>query len=508
MGTSMGNQVWLRDVTFQYPGAVAPTLRGVSLELQDGDCIAVMGANGCGKTTLSNVIAGIIPNLVKGTFHGETSFGSGSLPPHGGNGIMRDGKVAFLFQNPEDQFLTFSVRDEFALAASLRSTRSGRGVACCEEYLKTFGCEHLLDRSPSEMSMGELQRIAILAAAFQEPEVLIFDEPTTALDRAGLVLASRVLMDMQRTTRIVNTHDLGFAKRTCSRVLGLRAGIGAFDWPSDTVREEDFRSLFSEFDMRDQLAAVLELIELVAVNDAKRPADVTLSVRSLRCEVGPERRTLFDNATFEVPAGRIGCIVGSNGSGKTTLLMLLAGLLRLRSGNIAWGEMPVTRAVRSGQYRFGVMLQNPSYQLIGDSIEKEMFLSLKRVSCNPDYIARALAIVRRILRIDDLGLSPRALSYGWQKLLTFIGCLCLNPSVFLLDEPELGLDVPHKGLVTEVLRALRARGRTIVIVCHEAKMVRELADCGVELGGGRLAYHASGSGLEQAVNGCGETVSP
>lgn len=499
-----GTRISLKDIWFQYPGAVDPTLRGLTLELQGGDCVAVMGANGCGKTTLANVIAGIIPNLVKGAFQGEASFGTESSPRPGGANILRDGTVAFLFQNPEDQFLTFSVKDEFALAESLRPKKGEAAAVRLEEYLADFGCEHLIERSPSEMSMGELQRVAILAAAFQEPRVLIFDEPTTALDRAGLAFATRVLSDLRQTTRVVNTHDLWLAKRACSRVVGLQSGACAFDLPSEAVGVDAFRSLFCKSDIRDQLAAFLELIELVDAQDGNSSKGVTLNVRSVSCEVGRSRRSLFAGATFNVSAGRIGCIVGSNGSGKTMLLMLLAGLLQPHSGSISWDGLAVRKAVRCGAFRFGVMLQNPSYQLIGDSIEKEIVLSLKRVSSNRDFVAHALAIVRRILLVDDLNLSPRALSYGWQKLLTFVGCVCLNPSVFLLDEPELGLDVPHKNLVVRVLRALQARGRTVVMVCHEEKMVEKLADCGVAFDSGRVAYRSSGPALAQAMNGCGE----
>jgi len=499
-----GTKVLLKDVWFQYPSAVDPTLRGITLQFHGGDCMAVMGANGCGKTTIANVIAGIIPNLVKGVFRGKANFGSGSSYQHSSAGILRGGTVAFLFQNPEDQFLTFSVRDEFALAESLRHRRGDADAVRLEEYLEEFGCEHLLERAPSEMSMGELQRVAILTAAFQQPRVLIFDEPTTALDRAGLVFATRVLSDLKQTTRVVNTHDLGLVKRACSRVVGLKNGTCAFDLPSEAFGAGDFRSLFCESKIQGQLAAFLELIELVDAQDRNRQKGVALNVRFVSYEVGRSRRVLFDGATFDVSAGRIGCIIGSNGSGKTMLLMLLAGLLQSRSGSISWDGLAVRKAIRCGAFRFGVMLQNPSYQLIGDSIEKEIVLSLQRVSSNRDFVSRALAIVRRVLLVNDLSMSPMALSYGWQKLLTFIGCVSLNPSVFLLDEPELGLDVPHKDLVVGVLRALQARGRTIVMVCHETKMVEELADCGVTVGSGRIAYHSSGSALVQAMNGDGE----
>lgn len=466
----------------------------INLELQGGDALAVMGPNGCGKSTLAYSISGIIPRFVFGQYYGTVMlFGRKIQKEQPLKSLTKE--LAFLFQNPEDQFLSFSVKDEFSLAAS----DFGKGLdtyGSITQFLEKYKSLYLLNKSPSEMSMGELQRISILVAAFQKPKVIILDEPTTALDVQGLSLVKEVMDDLPGSIKIINTHDFGWAKRVCTRIVGLNKGSFIFDLPTQNVGDANLVSLFAEKNYTERKNSIYELIDNLQFRktNVEYPDPPSIIVNSLTHTYGRFEGAVFEGINFDIPSGKLACIMGPNGSGKSTLLLLIAGLLKPKSGKISYNSIPIEKVRKKKIWRIAVMLQNPSYQIITETIRDELTLSLRQLSENSSFVSKIIGLLKNILGISDLETSPQALSFGWKKVLSLLGCLCLDPDVLILDEPELGLDPYHIDIVAEVISYFSSLRKTIFIVSHDQKFVNRLSDSYFWLENGKLILKDSKSG--------------
>lgn len=486
--------ITIEDLFFQYDEQLAPLFSNLNLKIEEGESVAIMGANGCGKSTLAYIVSGIIPHLMKGQLKGNVCVLGKNLQRCKSLGdFSKD--VAFLFQNPEDQFISFTVKDELDLAAPETTALGPDGLNSIREYLSQYNAVNLLDKSPKEMSMGEVQRVSIIAAAYQKPKLIILDEPTTALDFEGLSLVTTILQSLQKTTKIVNTHDLFWAKRSCERIIGIKNGKVAFNLPSFKVDEEDFLSLFDERFSNEQLKMLTRLIDFLEEQNKTGKKEVRVQAASVSHAYFQSQKTLINDVSIEVSPGEIFCIMGPNGSGKTTMLLILSELLKPKKGRVYFNGLPIEEVRSKNGIRIAVMLQNPSYQIISDSIREELCLSLYQVSKSPSFIKQSLEFIQNALGLSNIESNPRLLSFGWQKMLSFVCCLCLNPDIFILDEPELGLDPTHRNVIVEMIRYVASRSKTVIMSCHDPKFMQKLAGTGLFICDGQAEFYDTNKDL-------------
>jgi cobalt/nickel transport system ATP-binding protein len=203
-----------RDVRYRYPNGVVG-LDGVDLSVQHGERVAVLGPNGAGKTTLMLHLNGLLS-------------GSGSLSVAGvrvGEGDARDlrARVGLVFQDPDDQLFMPTVREDVAFGPLNLGLSRAEACARVEEALTAVRMEHVADRAPHQLSLGQRRRVAIATVLAMRPSLLVLDEPSANLDpRARRELLE--VLDAVATTMLVVTHDLPFAASLCSRAVVLSAG--------------------------------------------------------------------------------------------------------------------------------------------------------------------------------------------------------------------------------------------------------------------------------------------
>jgi cobalt/nickel transport system ATP-binding protein len=203
-----------RDVRYRYPNGVVG-LDGVDLSVQHGERVAVLGPNGAGKTTLMLHLNGLLS-------------GSGSLSVAGvrvGEGDARDlrARVGLVFQDPDDQLFMPTVREDVAFGPLNLGLSRAEACARVDEALTAVRMEHVADRAPHQLSLGQRRRVAIATVLAMRPSLLVLDEPSANLDpRARRELLE--VLDAVATTMLVVTHDLPFAASLCSRAVVLSAG--------------------------------------------------------------------------------------------------------------------------------------------------------------------------------------------------------------------------------------------------------------------------------------------
>ena len=217
-------------VTYRYPGVASAALDDVTLEVHPGELCLVAGLSGHGKSTLLRAACGLVPHFHGGRFAGHVRLAGLDTREHS---PARLGALAgALFQDPETQLVTSSVRSELALSLESRghgATAVARGV---EEVALALGLDALLDRSTHELSGGEQQRVALAAALAGRPPVVLLDEPTSQLDPVAgdeLIGLLRRLNQEWETTILLAEHRLERCLSAADRVIAMHAGALAHD---------------------------------------------------------------------------------------------------------------------------------------------------------------------------------------------------------------------------------------------------------------------------------------
>ncbi len=215
----------LDEVTYTYAGARDPSLREVTLAIEPGELVVVAGGTGSGKSTLLRAASGLVPHFHGGTFAGRCTVDGLDTHDHGPADIAA--VAGTLFQDPETQVVFGTVRAELAFALENRGLGAAAVARGVEEAALALGIADLLDRSTSELSGGELQRVALGAALAPRPRLVLLDEPTAQLDPVAgdeLLGVLRRLNEEWGTTVVIAEHRLERVLPAADRVLAMRAG--------------------------------------------------------------------------------------------------------------------------------------------------------------------------------------------------------------------------------------------------------------------------------------------
>ncbi|MDF0530259.1 ABC-F family ATP-binding cassette domain-containing protein [Tsukamurella sp. 8F] len=479
----MANLVNLETVSKSF--GVAPLLDSVSLGVQTGERIGVVGLNGGGKTTLLEILAGIEPpdsGRVSRTSDLRMAVVTqrGELPP---------GTVADVVLGPLGL-----AEHEWAGDARIRDVLSGIGIG--SGHLATDGALGL-DRDVSGLSGGERRRVALAAALVRELDLLILDEPTNHLDVEGVQWLANHLV-RRRCSLVVVTHDRWFLDTVATRTWEVVGGAvnsyegGYNDWVF--ARAERDRQADASEERRRNLARKelawlrrgapartskpryrIESAEAL-IADVPEPRDsvalaafaqrrlgrVVVELEDVRLEA-PDGRVLVDDLTWRLaPGERVG-LVGVNGSGKTTLLRALAGDAPLSSGKRVQGQ-----TVRLGWLRQEL-----------DDLDGDM-----RVLAAVEEVAGRIQLGDREVSAgqlaERLGFTParqrtpvRDLSGGERRRLQLTRVLMAEPNVLLLDEPTNDLDIDTLQQLEDLLDSW---GGTLVVISHDRYLIERICD--------------------------------
>ena len=432
-------------VTFAYPGSHS-ALRDVSLAVEPGEVVLLLGSSGSGKSTLLRAFAGLVPHFHGGRFEGSVVVGGRDTRSARPSELA--GTVAMLFQDPEEQVVLTRVVREVAFGLENIGTRPREIVPRALEALRLVGAPHLAERPVGELSGGELQRVCLASTLALEPELLLLDEPTSQLDPEGaegvLELATRsaaaVVLSEQRPDRALDV---------ATRVVFLEGGRVVLDAPIEEAREW------------------LAMHRPAWTGRTNFPRDCCkagkgvcrLSGVSFAYDAGSPVVEGFD---LELRRGEVVVLAGLNGSGKSTIAKLAAGLLAPQGGTVD----------RSG--RAALLLQDPGRYVIRDRADDEVALA---VGGDRSRARAALAAVG-LRGMDDR--HPRDLSSGERERLALASVLVTDPDLLVLDEPTRGVDPERKRELATLLRA-HAAGRATLVVTHDRPFAGAVADRVVEL---------------------------
>ncbi len=491
------NLVRVRDlsVDFTVDGEVTHAVKRVSFNIRKGETVALVGESGSGKTVSALSVLRLLPYPAASHPSGEVYFHGRNLLTLEENEMraIRGGRISIIFQEP----MTSLNPLQTILQQVGETLRVHRGMDKASERARVL---ELLDRVgirepekrlasyPHQLSGGQRQRVMIAMALANEPELLIADEPTTALDVTIQAQILELLQELQREmgmAMLLITHDLGIVRKMAERVYVMNGG--------KVVEEGDTARVFDN----PRHAYTRHLLEAEPKGDPPKEdvtAPVVMETRDLKVwfpvKRGLLRRTVdhikaVDGVTVKVRAGQTVGVVGESGSGKTTLGL---GLLRLISSDgpvVFMGrniERYNSRQLRPLRSDMQIVFQDP-YGSLSPRLSVSQIVEEGLLIQNPSmsYAERRQRVGQAL---EDVGLKsemqdryPHEFSGGQRQRIAIARAMVLEPTFIMMDEPTSALDMSVQAQIVDLLRDLqREKNLSYLFISHDLRVVRALSN--------------------------------
>lgn len=479
---SENTPVELRNICFSYDGGKTWTLNNLSLTIYSGERVAIVGTNGCGKSTLAKIIAGLAaPDSGYVKLCGEKVFENTTAYADAYRNARKF--IGALFQSPEDQIVTTVTEDDVAFGLENLNVEQHKMRKLIDNALKAVHMEKHRLSDPSLMSGGQMQRVALAGSIAMQSKLLVLDEPTSMLDSKALEDVDELFGNLHKNgTSIVQiTHRFDECKRA-DRILLLEDGV---------LREISLEKLESYFDnFKPDFSKADFSKQDFSKGDFSKPnfskkansedANTAISISHLTVSYDDKLPDAISDYSLEVKKGEIVAIMGENGCGKSTLAKALCGLLKAKSGSISVEKIPVSaKSSKKNRQKLretiGYVMQLPEQQLFAETVRDDVAYGPKNFGISADALKERVDETLKMLNIEDLAeKSPFLLSGGQQRLVAIAGVLACKPRVIVLDEPTAGLDFEASSRILEILRKLNNQGVTIVMITHNLQEAKSL----------------------------------
>ncbi len=546
---------------FHTRDGVVRAVDGISFHLERGEILGLVGESGSGKSVSCASLLGLVPQPPGRITAARMHFDGHDL--HAGDEAilrrLRGRRIAMIFQDPMTSLNPHMTIVEQVIEPLLIHKLATRGEAVNQAValLEKVGIRDArarLDSYPHEFSGGMRQRVMIAMALITRPEILIADEPTTALDvtvQAQILKLLRALAHEVGAAVIFITHDLGVVAELADRVAVMRRGriveqgpvLAVFENPQHPYTKgllacrprldtpyrilptvADFMEVTATADggevVREKPVDTARLRELTLAAPASVARDVApplLEVRDLKVHFAVRRgwfRTsndyvkAVDGVSFTIPRGATLGLVGESGCGKTTIGRALLKLIEPTAGSITFDGRALEHLNAAGMLplrkRMQIVFQDP-YASLNPRLTVEQMLTEPMVvhGLGADAAARR---ARAVALLEEVGLEPRFMrryphefSGGQRQRLCIARALAVEPEFIVCDECVSALDVSVQAQVLNLLKALQARrGLTYLFISHDLSVVKFMADEVAVMQAGRIVERAPAQELYRA----------
>ncbi len=455
--------ITIRDVSFTYSGSETDGIRRINLEISKGECILLCGRSGCGKTTLTRLINGLIPAFYAGTLTGSVRIENQDVAELPLYKIAQ--RVGSVFQNPRTQFFNVDTDSEIAFGIENEGCPQERLIQRVRQTAEELHIENLRGRNIFELSGGEKQKIAFASVYAMNPDIYVLDEPSSNLDSESIAALQSYIRNIkaQGKTVIVAEHRLYYLTGIADKIVYMEKGkIAGIFTPAE------FKSLSPETRHRMGLRApdLSEVrpdcaLDAAAVQNGTAHERLELEVKNV--SLYRKKKLILQNLSFSARAGEIIAITGANGAGKTTFVRALCGLHKETSGSFLWNGKALKPKERLK--RAYMVMQDVNYQLFAESVEAECSFGLKAVK------AESVEAVLDALHLSALrARHPVSLSGGQKQRVAVAAGQVSGKPLLVFDEPTSGLDYDSMAQVSALIRSLAAH-RIVFIVTHDYEFI-------------------------------------
>ena len=451
--------IQIEGVSFSYHEQ-EETLHNIDLEVKSGECILLCGESGCGKTTVTKLINGLIPHFT------EDAILQGSVKVD--NLLVAETEtyelakhVGSVFQNPKSQFFNLDTDSELAFGLENEGVSPDVIKERLEETVQMLGIQNLMQRNIFALSGGEKQTLAFSSVYAMRPAIYVLDEPSANLDvEATEKLRQQILMlKEQGNTIVIAEHRLYFLADLIDRAVYFQNGT-----IEKIFSGEEFRRLEEKerqnMGLRELTQTKLSLPEARQTDNGNG-----FLVEGLNCGYEKDPSVIQDLSFVALP-GEVLAITGANGAGKTTLTRCLCGLIKERHGKIAFRGQQLKAKQRQKKCFF--VMQDVNHQLFYDSVWNEC-----EQAGNAGQIEE---ILQKFDLLDFKERHPMALSGGQKQRLAVATALLSGKEILIFDEPTSGLDYRHMQEVGRVIRGLAEEGKVVIVVSHDQEFMQTACD--------------------------------
>lgn len=521
------------SISFSSDGKEHAVVKNSSFEIHKNEILGIVGESGSGKSVSSLALLGLLPKETK--IEGTVFFEDHSILSLSEKQFqnIRGNKISMIFQEPMSSLnpsLTcgYQVLEIILQHTSLRKKEAKAKVIDLFEKVKLPRPDEIYKHYPHQLSGGQKQRVMIAMAIACKPQLLIADEPTTALDVTIQKEIIQLLKDLQQETEmsiLFISHDLALVSEICQRVLVMYQGEiveqgtvkAVFEKPKDPYTKALIRSKPSQTRRLKKLPSVIDFIENTVDKSvytkkersafhqkiyAKKPF---LEIRNLKKEFVGNKTWWFqknsvvkaiNDISFELYEGETLGLVGESGCGKSTLGRTLVHLEKATSGQVFYQEKDITqlseREKKSIRKDIQIIFQDPFSSLnprlmVGEAILEPMKVH-QLYSNNSERKAKVLEILKKVgLAPEHYNRYPHEFSGGQRQRIGIARAIALQPKLIVCDESVSALDVSVQAQVLNLLNDLKKDfGFTYIFISHDLSVVKYMSDQLVVMNQGKI----------------------
>ena len=476
--------IQLENVNFTYNNSDKGALKDVSITIGSGECVLLCGESGCGKTTITRMLNGLIPHFYEGEMQGKVTVCGMDVQKEEIYNISQ--KVGSVFQNPRSQFFCMDTTSEVAFGCENLGLPEKEIRERMNVVTDQLEMDLLLDRDIFQLSGGEKQRVACASVSAMMPEVFVLDEPTSNLDIKSIEKLKQVLSFWkdQGKTIVIAEHRLNWLQEVCDRVIYLKDGKVEWDFSMNE---------FMQFSPAQRKELGLRAMENVAEKFEKEEISIKKGIECIDYQFSYDQELVFDIDTFTIPQNEIVAITGLNGAGKTTFVRCLCGLEKKFKGTtVLEGKKYKNKEMLKQCY---MVMQDVNHQLFCETVEDEISLGAED---RPEEDKNDA--------MEQLGVSafrqrhPMSLSGGQKQRVAIVSAILAEKEILIFDEPTSGLDYRHMLQTAECFKQLKSMGKSVLIISHDWELINKCCTYEMNFSQGR-AFLYKMKGNDSLLNG-------